>query len=170
MAGDERRAEIEAVARALTDWPDEWDEHDEGDKDVFRRMAADGIVALDRVRDARGDDEALLEATKREAACGRELAAAHAAFRAALARHEAAAELEDQRRTFFAPHSGHAVEAARSPQGEVVETVLGPLKVLPECKAQAVCVNGLKCWEAGRCLRSPQGEDHEESLNDERRP
>ena len=57
MAGDERRAEIEAVARALTDWPDEWDEHDEGDKDVFRRMAADGIVALDRVRDARGDDE-----------------------------------------------------------------------------------------------------------------
>jgi hypothetical protein len=52
---DER--EIEAVARALTDWPDEWDEHDEGDKDVFRRMAADGITALDRVRDARGDDE-----------------------------------------------------------------------------------------------------------------
>ena len=42
-----------------------------------------------------------------------------------------------------------------------VETVLGPLKVVPECRAQAVCVNGSKCWEAGRCLRSPQDEDHE---------
>lgn len=35
-----------------------------------------------------------------------------------------------------------------------IETVLGPLKVVPECKALAVCVNGLVCWEAGRCLRS----------------
>jgi hypothetical protein len=45
-----REAEIEAVARALTDCPDEWDEQSEGDKDVFRRMASDGIDALDRVR------------------------------------------------------------------------------------------------------------------------
>jgi hypothetical protein len=34
-----------------------------------------------------------------------------------------------------------------------VATVLGPIKIIPECKAQAVCVNGLRCWEAGRCLK-----------------
>lgn len=36
----------------------------------------------------------------------------------------------------------------------IMETVLGPIKVVPECKAQAVCVNGLKCWEDGQCLRA----------------
>lgn len=36
-----------------------------------------------------------------------------------------------------------------------LDTVLGPLKVVPDCKAQACCVNGLKCWEAGECLRAP---------------
>jgi hypothetical protein len=38
--------------------------------------------------------------------------------------------------------------------GRVLNTVLGPLKVVPECKAQAVCVNGSRCWEAGRCLKA----------------
>lgn len=37
----------------------------------------------------------------------------------------------------------------------LIKTVIGPVKVMPECKAQAVCVNGNKCWEAGECLRKP---------------
>lgn len=36
----------------------------------------------------------------------------------------------------------------------VIATVLGPLKIIPECKAQAVCVNGPCCWEAGKCLKA----------------
>ena len=36
-----------------------------------------------------------------------------------------------------------------------IQTILGPIAVMPECKAQAVCVNGSHCWEAGRCLRDP---------------
>jgi len=43
-----------------------------------------------------------------------------------------------------------------------IDTVLGPIKVVPECKVQAVCVNGLKCWEAGRCLRDPAALDEEQ--------
>jgi hypothetical protein len=35
-----------------------------------------------------------------------------------------------------------------------MDTVLGPVGIIPECKAQAVCVNGRHCWEAGQCLRS----------------
>jgi len=50
MNKTQNEAEVEAVARALTDCPAEWDEHDERDKDVFRRMAVDGIAALDAVR------------------------------------------------------------------------------------------------------------------------
>lgn len=37
-----------------------------------------------------------------------------------------------------------------------IDTVLGPIKVVPECDAQAVCVNGLRCWEAGVCLHQPE--------------
>lgn len=34
-----------------------------------------------------------------------------------------------------------------------IDTVLGPVRVVPECLVQAVCVNGSKCWDAGVCLR-----------------
>lgn len=45
--------------------------------------------------------------------------------------------------------------------GKRIDTVIGPVKMLPECKSQAVCVNGSKCWEAGRCLRQqPDTEQH----------
>lgn len=35
-----------------------------------------------------------------------------------------------------------------------IDTVLGAVAVVPECKVQAVCTNGSKCWEAGECLRA----------------
>ena len=34
-----------------------------------------------------------------------------------------------------------------------IDTVVGPMRVVPECKVQALCTNGWRCWEAGRCLR-----------------
>ena len=37
---------------------------------------------------------------------------------------------------------------------KTIMTVLGPVRVMPECKVQAVCVNGAKCWKAGRCCRA----------------
>lgn len=37
---------------------------------------------------------------------------------------------------------------------KTIQTVLGPVRVVPECKVQAVCTNGSKCWEAGRCCRA----------------
>lgn len=60
---------------------------------------------------------------------------------------------------------------------KILKTVLGPIKVVPECKAQAVCVNGLKCWEAGRCLKPEDGRDdarhdpepEEESMSEHRK-
>jgi hypothetical protein len=50
------RAEIEAVAEALRGWRDHSD-NEPGD-DYWSSLARKAIVALDRVRDARGDDEA----------------------------------------------------------------------------------------------------------------
>lgn len=35
-----------------------------------------------------------------------------------------------------------------------IDTVLGAVAVCPECKLQAVCTNGSKCWEVGECLRA----------------
>lgn len=35
-----------------------------------------------------------------------------------------------------------------------IDTVVGPVQVMPECERQAVCVNGSKCWEVGACLKS----------------
>jgi hypothetical protein len=92
------------------------------------KMAVAAVEAADRVRDARGD--------------------------------EGKRDIMD---VFRSDEAMRAFGVERSPQGEdhetvgrrTVETVLGPLKVVPECRAQAVCVNGSKCWEAGRCLLSP---------------
>ncbi len=36
-----------------------------------------------------------------------------------------------------------------------IDTVIGSVAVVPECKVQATCTNGSKCWEAGECLRAP---------------
>lgn len=41
--------------------------------------------------------------------------------------------------------------------GKTIDTVIGPVKVIPECHAQAVCVLGRRCWEAGHCLRDDHG-------------
>lgn len=43
-----------------------------------------------------------------------------------------------------------------SGKGRVIDTVIGPIRLIPECKVQAVCVKGLRCWEAGRCLRADE--------------
>jgi hypothetical protein len=101
------------------------------------KMAVAAVEAADRVRDARGD--------------------------------EGKRDIMD---VFRSDEAMRAFGVERSPQGEdhetvgrrTVETVLGPLKVVPECRAQAVCVNGSKCWEAGRCLRPPQDEADEAGI------
>jgi hypothetical protein len=59
---DERQAEIEAVARAIYDTQENgvpWDSEtlDDWRKDYEREKARAAIAMLDRVRDARGDDE-----------------------------------------------------------------------------------------------------------------
>jgi hypothetical protein len=53
MSDDERRAEVEAVARVLDDELPAT----RYSQEAVREVAEDCIVALDRVRDARGDDE-----------------------------------------------------------------------------------------------------------------
>ena len=50
--------------------------------------------------------------------------------------------------------------APAPPSGEtggrrMLDTVLGPVKINPECRVAACCGNGKRCWEAGRCLRDP---------------
>lgn len=46
------------------------------------------------------------------------------------------------------------VENSASEPRKTIDTVLCPVIVLPECKHQAVCTNGAKCWEAGLCLKA----------------
>ena len=52
----------------------------------------------------------------------------------------------------FAYPRRKAAERRGAPK-RVLNTALGAIKMIPECEAQAVCVKGLECWEAGRCLR-----------------
>src|SRR3954447_12623572 len=62
MADDERRAELEAVARALAG-------DDQGPWYAFEEDAEKAIAALDRVRDARGDDEGCPDCHKTPETC-----------------------------------------------------------------------------------------------------
>lgn len=53
--------------------------------------------------------------------------------------------------------TAHQTQTDAAGQGRILPTALGPIKLIPECAAQAVCVNGLNCWEAGCCLKSNGG-------------
>jgi hypothetical protein len=122
-------AEIEAVARALED-------AEIGEfGDTYRQAAVGIIEALDRVRDARGDDETrkTLDAL---------------AYRVYYGDDEEAREIARQWRT-----------AARSPQGEDHEE--RPPTVPP--RALNSKADRLARLER-RAARSPQGEDHEAGI------
>jgi hypothetical protein len=142
------RAEIEAVARAflitVAEHPPEVMDADGswrlggGALRAWEAAIVDLRVALNRVRDARGDDEAAL----REPACVREYHAMLAGDVAFLRAQRAKAKAD--------------IEAARCPQGEDREATVAAI--------EALLTSETPLRAAAHDERSPQGEDHEAGI------
>jgi hypothetical protein len=56
------------------------------------------------------------------------------------------------RRPRFGVEMGIGPETLAPGGRRTIHTALGPTKIIPECKARAVCTYSLNCWEAGHCL------------------